>query len=440
VIPMSLADLDAALHPLTGVDDVQHVVDLIGDAELALIGEASHGTHEFYAARAAITRALIVERGFRAVAVEADWPDAYRLNRYVRHASPDKDAISALEDFKRFPTWMWRNVVVIEFLEWLREHNDGLPLDCRVGFYGLDLYALHASIQAVLTYLDKVDPEGAKEARARYACFDSFEKDVESYGYSAARGFSSCEREVVRQLMELQHRAADYASRDGKIARDEYFAAEQNAKLVKNAEEYYRTMFRGGVSSWNLRDRHMASTLDALRSHLSIDGEPARIVVWAHNSHLGDARATQMGERGELNLGQLVRERYGDRASLIGLTTSTGTVTAASDWDAPVELKRVRPALDGSYEKFFHEAGASRFVLSLQSELVRDALIKPKLERAIGVIYKPETERASHYFYACLPAQFDAVIHFDYTTALRPLEITAHWTGREVPETYPMGL
>lgn len=434
------ASVSAAVRPISDVEDCQPVVDFIGDAEFALIGEASHGTQEFYACRAAITKKLIVESGFRAVAVEGDWPDVYRLNRYVRHAGADKDAIAALDDFERFPRWMWRNVVVVDFIEWLREHNEGLPPESQIGFYGMDLYSLHASIRAVLAYLEKIDPERVHHARSRYACFDIFGEDAQSYGYSASLGFDSCEDAVVRQLLDLQRRAAEYASRDGRIAREEYFYAEQNARLVKDAEEYYRTMYRGGTSSWNLRDRHMVSTLEALRQHLRADSGPAKIVVWAHNSHLGDARATEMGQRGEWNVGQLIRERYGDRAALIGFTTYHGTVSAASDWDEPVELKKVRPGLEGSYEALFHEAPVSMFFLPLGGGEVRDALMKPLLERAIGVIYRPDTERGSHYFHARLPAQFDAVLHFDHTAALRPLDHTAQWTALDLPETYPTGV
>jgi erythromycin esterase-like protein len=430
----------AALTSLRDVEDCSAVVDLIGDAEFALLGEATHGTHEFYAARAAITKRLILESGFRAVAIEGDWPDAYRVNCYVHHQGRDKDAVEALSDFKRFPTWMWRNVVVVDFIEWLREHNDGLPVDEQVGFYGMDLYALYGSIRALVAYLQRVDPAAAARARARFSCFEVYGEDSEAYGYASAFGMQSCEGEIVRELTELQRRAGEYASRDGRVARDDYFAAEQNARLIKDAEEYYRTMFRGGVSSWNLRDQHMVSTLEALREHLTRDQMPGKIAVWAHNSHLGDASATDMGRQGELNVGQLLRAQHGRKASLVGMTTSVGIVTAASDWDAPVELKRVRPALPGSYERLFHETGVPRFLLPLTSEGVRDALKQPLLERAIGVIYRPDTERASHYFYASLPSQFDAVLHFDHTTPLRPLEVTADWTTGEVPETYPSGV
>lgn len=384
---------------------------------------------------------MIVESGYTAVAVEADWPDAYRVNRYVRHASDDKSAIDALDDFKRFPTWMWRNVVVVEFIEWLREYNDGLPPGHdQVGFYGMDLYALYASIRAVLEYLDKTDTDAARRARERYSCFDRYGEDPQAYAYVETFELESCEEAVVQQLTELRQRTSKVTG-SSLVARDAHFVAEQNARLVKNAEEYYRTMFRGGSRSWNLRDQHMAGTLEALRTHLSEPDRPAKIAVWAHNSHLGDARATQIGQRDELNVGQLMRERFPGSTRLVGYTTSHGTVTAASDWGEPVELKRVRPALPDSYEHLFHETAVPRFLLSFEYEpLLRRALMKPRLERAIGVIYRPDTERQSHYFHANLGSRFDAVIHFDYTTALRPLETTPEWSTSEVPETYPTGV
>jgi erythromycin esterase-like protein len=435
------------LHPITGVSsDYDPLIEQIGEASFVLLGEASHGTHEFYRDRAQITKRLIREKGFAAVAVEADWPDAYRVNRYVRDTTSDAEAIDSLSGFKRFPTWMWRNADVLDFIGWLRAHNDGLQNSAnRVGFYGLDLYSLHASIEAVLGYLAKVDPEAAKRARYRYSCFDHFGENTQAYGYAASLGLTeSCENEVVSQLVELRRRAADYANRDGQVAAEAFFFAEQNARLVKNAEEYYRSMFRRSVPSWNLRDRHMAETLESLVAYLENQGQPGKVVVWEHNSHLGDARATEMGERGELNVGQLVRERHGRDAVLIGFSTFTGTVTAASEWDAPAERKRVRPALKDSYEALFHEVGISRFQISLRegSEMAF-ALNEPRLERAIGVIYRPETERQSHYFYARLADQFDALLHFDQTRAVEPLERTPEWTMEEAgepAETFPSGL
>jgi erythromycin esterase-like protein len=360
----------------------------------------------------------------------------------VREDSDDADAAEALSGFRRFPTWMWRNADVLDFVGWLRAHNESLPAASRTGFYGLDLYSLHTSIESVLGYLDQVDPEAARRARYRYACFEQFGEDTQSYGYAATFGLApSCEDEVVRQLVEMRRRAAEYARRDGRIARDEYFFAEQNARLVRNAERYYRTMFEGRVSSWNLRDTHMAETLEALAGFLQAEGRAPKIVIWAHNSHLGDARATELGEAGELNLGQLVRERSREDAMLVGFTTHSGTVTAASDWDAPAELKRVRPALAGSYEALFHEVGIPRFLLMMPGGSNAAAeLSEPRLERAIGVIYRPESERLSHYFHACLPQQFDVVLHFDQTRAVEPLERNAEREAHEVPETFPSAL
>lgn len=414
----------------------------IGDARVVLLGEATHGTHEFYRERAFITRRLIAEKGFAGVAVEADWPDAYRINRYVRATGADEEAVEALGDFGRFPTWMWRNADVLDFIGWLRAHNEKQAADRRAGFYGLDLYSLRASMQAVLAYLGKVDPEAAQRARTRYGCFDRFGEDVQEYAYAARLGLpASCEREVVTQLLELHRRRADYASRDGRVAADEFFFAEQNARLVKNAEEYYRTMFSGRVESWNLRDRHMTDTLRELLAFLDRTRPGARVVVWAHNSHLGDARATDMGAQGEWNVGQLVREEYGGRAMLVGFTTYTGTVTAATEWDGPAHRRHVRAALAGSYERLFHDARIPRFLLPLRTDLeLASALSAPRLERAIGVLYLPETERASHYFHARLAEQFDFVLHFDETRAVEPLERTAYWEAGEVAETFPSGL
>jgi erythromycin esterase-like protein len=433
-----------AAHRLTGAaEDYDPLMDLAGDARFVLLGEASHGTHDFYRERAEITKRLIEEKRFTAVAAEADWPDAYRVDRYVRGVSDDADAVEALSGFKRFPTWMWRNTDVVEFVEWLRAHNDALPQGAtKTGFYGLDLYSLRASMEAVLRYLEEVDPDAAKEARARYACFDHSGEDDQVYGFLTAAGATrSCQEEVVRQLVELQRRAIEYAQRDGRVAKDEFFSAEQNARVVKNAEAYYRSMFLEEVSSWNLRDRHMAETLDALASHLERQGGRAKIAVWAHNSHIGDARATEMGERGELNVGQLAREHYGRDAVLVGFATHHGTVTAASGWGAPAERKRVRPALSTSYEAMFHDTQLERFLLTLgENQKVTDALWYPRLERAIGVIYLPESERLSHYFHARLSDQFDAVLHFDETRAVEPLERTAEWEAGEAPETFPFGV
>jgi len=441
----SLADvISEKAEALVGApNDFDSLIDLIGDARFVLIGEASHGTHEFYRIRAQITKVLISQRGFNAVAVEADWPDAYRVNRFVRGASKDSDSVDALSGFQRFPQWMWRNADVLDFVGWLREHNDQQNHeDRKCGFYGLDLYSLHASIEAVLAYLDKLDPEAAKRARHHYSCFEHFGKDITTYGYAAGfRMTPSCEEAVVKSLVELRRKAMEYLQRDGQVAADAYFCAEQNALVVRNAEEYYRNMFRREISSWNLRDTHMMESLVRLALHLSKSRPPAKIVVWAHNSHLGDARATQMGERGELNLGQLVREHFGREAVSIGFTTYDGTVTAASDWDGPAERKNVRPAHPESYEALFHEVDVPNFFLDLRKDVdVAAQLRKERLERAIGVIYRPDTELISHYFHARLPDQFDAILHYDHTRAVEPLERTAEWEAGEVEETFPSGL
>ncbi|HYB93817.1 MAG TPA: erythromycin esterase family protein [Vicinamibacterales bacterium] len=436
-----VAEARSAAQPFHAVGkDLQRLVERIGSSPVIMLGEASHGTQDFYHLRASITKHLIEHHGLTAIAVEADWPDAYRVNRYVRGQGVDADANAALSGFERFPAWMWRNTEVLSFVRWLREWNDRHP-NQKVGFYGLDLYSLSTSIQAVIAYLDKVDPIAASRARARYACFDHFAGDTHAYGYAVSAGIiEPCEDKVVQQLSDLRTRAAEYASRDGLVAEEEFFVAEQNARLAQNAEQYYRAMFRGRHSSWNIRDTHMADTFDALMDYLSKrNGVKARIAVWAHNSHLGDARATEMGERGELNLGQLLRQRYGPDAQSIGFTTYDGTVTAASDWDADAERKAVRPALDGSIEALLHDVGVPQFLLDTHDERLA-GFATPLLERAIGVIYRPQTERQSHYFHARVTEQFDALIHVDRSTALVPLDPSPHWYHEEVPETYPSGL
>ncbi|BDX33617.1 hypothetical protein TUM20985_41640 [Mycobacterium antarcticum] len=432
-----------------GVPAPEVLADLIGNARVVLIGESSHGTHEFYQARADITRWLIEHQGFTAVAAEADWPDAYRVNRFVQGVGGDATADEALSGFERFPAWMWRNVVVRDFVGWLRRHNElgrreGLP---QTGFYGLDLYSLHRSMQAVVDYLDTVDHVAAARARQRYACFDHTSDDGQAYGYAAAFGAGeSCEDQAVETLLELQRSRIAYLADDGRQAEDDLFCATQNAAAVRDAEAYYRSMFRGRVDSWNLRDSHMADTLDALLAHLDVQrGRPGstRIVVWAHNSHVGDARATEMGADGQLTLGQLVREHHGEHSRLIGFSTYQGTVTAASEWGGPAELKSVRPGLPGSLEELFHEAGPAPFLIRMDGDGQSDAaeaLSSVRLHRAIGVIYRPETERHSHYFHVRPADQYDAMIHLDVTTALTPLESASLQVEGQTPETYPSGL
>ncbi len=440
----AIASLRAAAHPLTGDGrDYDALLALVGDARIVLLGEGSHGTHEFYRERAHITRRLIAECGFTAVAVEGDWPDAYRVNRYTQGQGGDRDAEEALRGFQRFPTWMWRNADVLDLVGWLRTFNEGRHHTARrVGFYGLDLYSLGASMEAVIGYLDEQDPQAAARARARYECLQPYGGDAAQYGQAVLLGVDEpCRRHVIEQLVELRRRAGEYLARDGMAAEDEYFFAEQNAAIVANPEEYYRTMFGDRAGSWNQRDRHMADTLDHLLAHLDRHGGSARVVVWAHNSHVGDARATEMGRRGELNIGQLMRERHGQDAVSVGFTTYSGTVTAASDWGGPAERKRVRRALPDSCEALLHATRLPAFLLCpLAAGESGRALRDPRLERAIGVIYRPETERQSHWFAASVARQYDALVHIDSTRAVEPLERTPEWELGEPPETYPSGL
>src|SRR5436190_10806858 len=419
-------------EPRPELDDraLGQLFDRFAKRRVILLGEASHGTSEFYRARAAITKRLIDEHGFTIVAVEADWPDAAAVDRYVRH----RPARSGAEPpFQRFPTWMWRNTDVDAFLDWMRVHNDNVKPERRTGFYGLDLYNMSGSISAVLEYLDKVDPGAAAVARERYACLTPWQKEPSTYGRAVlTEGYRKCEQAVIDQCRELLQRRLEYAAQDG----ESFLDAAQNARLIASAERYYRIMYYGGAESWNLRDTHMFETLEHL---LEAAGPQSKAIVWAHNSHIGDARYTEMGAvREELNIGQLCRERFGDQAALIGFGTHIGTVAAASDWGGDMEVKRVRPSHRDSYERVCHDANVPRFLLDLgRDQALRRRLLEPRLERFIGVIYRPDTELMSHYANASLPQQFDAYIWFDETSAVTPLGPEHAKAG--VPDTYPFG-
>lgn len=423
-----------AAEPLPDPDedaDFAEWFDRFADRRVVLLGEASHGTHEFYAARAAITRRFVERHGFTIVAVEADWPDAAALDRYIRHR-PHRPG--APVPFQRFPTWMWRNTVIDALVHDLRAINADRGPERMAGFYGLDIYNMSGSIEAVLAYLDENDPEAAQVARQRYGCLTPWQAEPETYGRAAlSRGYAECEQQVIAQCREMLEQALD-DDHD-----EEGFGAAMNARLVASAERYYRVMYYGGAESWNLRDQHMADTLDHL---LEQGGPDAKALVWAHNSHIGDARATEMGRvRGEHNIGQLARERWGEQCALIGFGTHTGTVTAADDWDSPRQTKRVLPSRSDSYERLCHDSGIARFALDLtpgKHETLRQRLFSPRIERFIGVIYRPETERWSHYSEAVLPDQFDAWVWFDETRALTPLGPPE--PDRGFPETYPFGL
>ncbi len=409
---------------------LEGLLERIGDARVVLIGEASHGTSEFYRARECITRALIEQKHFDFVAIEGDWPDAARVDHYVRHAEYPPSEWTA---FARFPAWMWRNEEVRGFVDWLRDHNSTRPEKARVAFHGLDLYSLYNSIRAILEFLDDVDPATAALARERYSCLAPFQSNPGAYGKAALNpDYATCEKPVLDMLRELQVQHRKYAEHDG----DRFLNTVQNARLVANAEEYYRTMFYGSRSAWNIRDTHMFETLESLLKHY---GEDSRAIIWAHNSHVGDSAATEMALRDEFNIGRLCRARFGSRAYSIGFGTDSGTVAAASDWDHPMEIKEVRPALKGSYESLCHQTGTPRFMLPLRGgdSVLVNGLGTRHLERAIGVIYRPETERQSHYFEARLPQQFDEYIWIDQTTAVTPLA-TESLAG--LPDTYPFGI
>ena len=435
-LPRLIAD---AADPLPHIDDPAFgaMFDRFADARVVCLGEASHGTSEFYRARAEISRRLIERNGLNIVAVEADWPDAATIDRYVRHRPWREGELRA---FERFPTWMWRNHEFDGFIRWLRGHNEDRDYERMCGFYGLDLYNLNGSMRAVIDYLDKVDPVLASLAHRRYGCLDPWAENPQLYGRNALiEGYARCEVGVVQMLRDLLQKRVDCFGEEC----DEWLDATANARLVKDAEAYYRVMYYGSAESWNLRDRHMFDTLNMI---LDAKGPQSKAIVWAHNSHIGNAAYTDMGmNRGELNIGQLVKEKWDAKARLIGFGTHSGTVAAADDWDEPMKIKPVRPSLSESYERASHESGIDRFILDLREgevgREIREALMEPRLERFIGVIYRPETERWSHYSEAILPKQLDAWVWFDETHAVSPLpgEQRPGEVGRE-EDTYPFGV
>ena len=436
-------DIEASLPELiyqssehfSSIDHVNldNLMERIGDSRLILLGEASHGTAEFYDMRARITQELIEKKGVNIIAVEADWPDATHIDHYIHGSSPD--LFLKNQPFSRFPTWMWANHSVLDFVYWLKAHNDTRKdPDQQVGFYGLDLYSLYSSIEVVLHYLEKVDPETAEVARLRYGCLMPWASDPAMYSrVTITKQYRECEDEVLAMLRDLHNKRMEYSRADG----ERFFDAEQNARIVSNAERYYRTMYFAENNSWNQRDQHMFETLQSV---LHFKGPDAKAVIWEHNSHIGDARATEMSARGELNVGQLVRQEYGDAAYLIGFGTDHGMVAAASEWGGPMEIKQVLPSHRDSYEHVCHEVDTANFLLPLKKplkEITRAKLLRERLERAIGVIYRPETELQSHYFYASLPHQFDEYIWFDET---RAVEALTRDTIKKMPDTFPFGL
>jgi erythromycin esterase-like protein len=423
--------------------EYEPLMELTGNARVVLLGQASCGNHEFYAVRARITRRLIEQKGFAAVAVDADWADASHVNRYVQGDGEDGDARTSLDGFRHFATSTWRNAAVIDFLEWLRAYNQSLQGDAPISFRGLDLYNLHNSNRLVAAYLDRVDPVAAHQMRCRYvsACVGDLSDEAPACGdeFRSTLG-QSCEDEIIAEVVELWQRLADEIMSTRGSAEYEAFFTEQAPRLAHNAEQYYRAMFGGKASSWNLRNRHLDETLAALVDHLERSVAPGKVVFWAHNAQVGDSRAHELPRRGKLSVGQLARERYGEGAVLIGLTTYQGTVRAASEWDGPFEQKTVLPSVPDSYESLFHDVGHPRFVLPIRANPdVNEALRGSMRQRSIGVIYRPEAERLSNYVQTRLNDEFDAVVRFDQTTAVHALVGDPDYETEEIPGSIPAG-
>jgi erythromycin esterase-like protein len=434
-----LNSLEKQMLPVA--ESIGSLAQHLSHKKVVLIGEATHGTHEFYQYRAQITQELIQNHNFNIVAIEADWPDTYQINNYIKGFQSFNSEVEAFSGFKRFPSWMWRNKEVLEFVTWLKSYNESsISSQEKVGFYGIDLYSLFSSIEAVIQYLKSIDPKAAQRALERYSCFDHYNKEGQDYGLATHYGLKEdCQEEVISQLIELEQQNYNNLASSNIENREAFFSALQNARTIKSAEVYYRAMFKTPVLSWNIRDQHMFEVLTHLihyfNSHLSV---PPKAIVWAHNSHIGNAAATESKLRHELNIGQLVKERYGDDAFLLGFTTYKGTVIAAREWDSPAEQREVKRALAGSWEDLFHQLSLPEFLLLLDNSETQTILrdMEPKLQRAIGVIYRPETERQSHYFYSHISSQFDGLIHIDQTSALSPID-TVSIKDEEPPETFP---
>jgi erythromycin esterase-like protein len=419
-------------RPLRDDADLDPLMERIGDARVVLLGEASHGTHEFYTWRDRITRRLVAEKGFHFVAVEGDWPDCYLVNRWIKGQDAGQSVRGMLHAFERWPTWMWANEEVARLAEWLRQHNDALPAERRVGFYGLDVYSLWDSMDVVTRYLEKVDPEAAARARGAYGCFDPYGEDVQDYAMATALVPTSCEEQVVRALADLRSRGPDYAEE----GREAFFNAEQNALVARNAERYYRAMIRGGAQSWNVRDTHMIETLERLLQH---HGPQSKAIVWEHNTHVGDARATDMARVGMVNVGSLARERWNDAVVIAGFSSYGGSVIAGTEWGAPMQRMRVPDAREESWEALFHAAGAEDKLLLMGDLDDEPAALDARGHRAIGVVYHPDRESRGNYVPSVLPYRYDAMLYVDRSHALHPLKMQATMP-HEPPETYPSGM
>lgn len=419
--------------PLHDSHDLDPLMERIGNARIVMLGEASHGTHEYYTWRSRITKRLIREKGFQFIAVEGDWPDCYKINRYIKHYDKENtQALDVIRQFSRWPTWMWANWEVIALTEWLHQYNDALPGQERIGFYGLDVYSLWDSLHEIRQYLGRVDPGLLPAADDAFQCFEPYRRDEgRSYARAARMVTDSCEQEVINMLTDIRLRMA-YHDHDVEAA----FNAEQNALITVNAEKYYRSMLEGGAASWNIRDQHMQETLERL---LKFHGRNARAIVWEHNTHIGDARATDMAAEGMFNIGELARKRFGDEeVVLVGFGSYSGTVVAGDNWGAPMKTVKVPEAMSGSWESLMHEAGESDKLLLMDTLQDGWAVIdEPIGHRAIGVVYNPRFEQYGNYVPSVMPARYDAFIYLDNTKALHPLDVNAD--THKMPETYPFG-
>jgi erythromycin esterase-like protein len=421
--------------PLQSKADLEPLFDRIGDARIVMLGEASHGTHEYYTWRTHISKWLIENKGFNFIAVEGDWPDCYRLNRFVKgYDIANKSVFKVLHAFDRWPTWMWANWEIIALGDWLQEHNRGLPANKKAGFYGLDVYSLWESMESIMQYLKKTDPTALRVAEEAFRCFEPYHQD-EGTSYARASQFvpELCENEVVQLLKEIQKKLPGYNTDHENV-----FSTEQNALITVNAEKYYRAMIGGGPRSWNVRDRHMADTLDRL---LKFHGDTSKVIVWEHNTHVGDARATDMADEGMFNIGELARIQHHEKGVvLVGFGSYKGSVIAGRSWGAVMQAMPMPEARKGSWEYLLHHAAGMKDKLLLMDDFARDDMFMENHigHRAIGVVYNPQYEQYGNYVPTILPLRYDAFIYLDETSALHPLHIEPD--GHQVPETYPFGV
>jgi len=420
-------------YPLESKADLEPLFKYIGDARIVMLGESTHGTHEYYMWRAYITKRLVEEKGFRFIAVEGDWPDCYRLNRFVKGYDLDnKSAFKVLLGFGRWPTWMWANWEIVALADWLQKHNKGLPANRRVGFYGLDVYSLWESMENIMQYLKKTDPVALKKANEAFQCFEPYRKDETSYARASQLVPELCQTEVVELLMEIQRKLPSYNTDHENV-----FSTEQNAMIAVNAEKYYRAMIMGGPHSWNIRDRHMIDTLDRL---LKFHGNDSKAIVWAHNTHVGDARATDMVDEGMYNIGELARMSHHENGVvLIGFGSYKGKVFAGKNWGASMQEMSMPEASKGSIEYLLHAAGKENKLLIMDDFMTNDMLMEHYLgHRAVGVVYNPAYEQYGNYVPTIFPMRYDAFIFLDETRALHPLHAKSQ--EHQIPETYPFAV